>query len=135
MRRFLVALVLATVLVACQSTAPVTPDPDPDPDPDPGPLTVSVRDYYATDGTRTLVLVDVVANRPATLSVRADCFLTKGVGMSLIGYEGTIQVETMGSNRALYYSNRGVPSPGASTISCSSIVGTSGSETVDIRVR
>jgi hypothetical protein len=101
-------------------------------------LTVSIRDYYATNDTRTFVLVDIVSNRVATLDVVADCILSRTgePWTSFIGYEGRITVETMGSNRSLQWSNRGVPSTSADTISCQSIEGASTTgEKVTIKLR
>lgn len=126
----LVLLSLTALLVAgCAQVQPVETDPDPD------PLTVSIADYYATNGTKTLVLENIIASRPETLYVIATCYLYTGPSLSLTMYAGTIAVETQGSNRSLQISGT-VASPGATSIDCQSIEGEAPNrEKVSIRVR
>lgn len=114
---------------ACQAPAPPEPTPDPD------SLSVTVRTYYATSAVRTLVLEDVIASSPAALDVTADCLLSTPPGITFVGYEGRISVETMGSDRYLYWSNRGTPDTSAVSIECSIIAESDAGETVQITVR
>ncbi len=129
MFRLAFAALALTLLVACQSGPPLVPDP-------PEALVVTLRTYSAVDGTRTLVLEDVAANRPVDLDVTATCYLNSPPSISLIGYEGRIAVEIIGSDRYLTWSNRGAPVPSASSISCNDITGvTDAGESVRITAR
>ena len=135
-RKALVILALALLLAACQTASPPPADtaPPADTTPEPTTLTASVRNYYATDGTRTLVLEDIIASRAVTLAVVAECFLHSPPSISAARYAGTISVGTLGSNRSLPMSGTAA-SPGASSISCS-ITGETGDGTaVNITVR
>jgi len=136
MKKFLGFVAVLTLLVGCSTPAP-TPDPqEPDPEPEPpAPLVVTIADYYAIDGTRTLVLDGLISNRETSLSVVANCFLNSPPSISAARYAGTIRVETQGSVRYLPMSGT-VASPGASSISCNSIQGTApDGETAAIRLR
>lgn len=138
MKLLLPLFALISLLAACATTPPPTngtPDPDPDPTP---PLVVTIRDYYGTNGNRTLVLVDIISNRAVTLNATATCTLSNGTGggFTLIGYEGRITLETQGSDRSLHWSNRGAPDSTARTIQCNTLEGTTGDgESVRIRLR
>lgn len=132
MRRIAIAVLAVSLLAACTQGPPTPPE---DQTPDPDPLTVTLRDYYATDGTRTLVLEDIIANRAATLDVEATCYLNTPPSFSLAIYRGRIQVETQGSNRYLSLSGT-IAVPEATSISCQSIIGeTNSKERVTIRIR
>lgn len=128
---------LLALLSACGTPLPHD-NPNPDPDPQPEPLTVTIRDYYGTNGNRTLVLVDIISNRAVTLNATATCTLSNGTGggFTLIGYEGRITLETQGSDRSLHWSNRGAPDSTARTIQCNTLEGTTSTgEAVTIRLR
>lgn len=121
-------LLVALLLTGCQTAPPLEEEPDPT------PLTISMADYYAINGTKTLILENVIASREATLQVVANCVLLTGQSPSAVIYAGTITVETLGSNRALQIYGS-VPSPGATSIDCTSIVGDTGHEQVTFKLR
>lgn len=134
MKKLLRIIAVLTLLVGCNTPAPTSTPQEPELEP-PAALVVTIADYYAIDGTRTLVLDGLISNRETSLSVVANCFLNSPPSISAARYAGTIRVETQGSVRYLPMSGT-VASPGASTISCNSIQGTTPDrETVAIRVR
>lgn len=138
MKRLLALLIFAALLTACGTVGPNNQEPDPNPNPDPEPLTVTIRDYYGTNGNTTLVLVDIISNREVTLTVDAMCTLSRTgePWTTLVGYEGRITVETLGSDRSVHWSNRGAPDARANRIQCNTLrATTSDGQDVTIRLR
>ena len=91
--RTLVVVSLLILLAACAATPPTLPDP----------VTVSFRTYYGTaGGAQQLVLVDVLANQPVTVTINAHCHIDEGgIEPISVRYQGTVTLETQGADRAI----------------------------------
>ena len=129
--RTLVVVLSLVLLTACQ-TNPPTPDPDPDPE----PLAVSFRTYYATGGgAQSLMFEDILANRAATVTIYAACTIDDGgPALDYVWYEGAVDLQTQGSDRAIPRQSVSVDA-GPGTIDCSPITATAGGEDVPITER
>lgn len=127
--RILTLASLLVLMTACQ-TEPTTPEPEPN------PLAVSFRTYYATGGgAQLLMFEDILANRPATVRIYAACTIDEGDPVpAFVWYEGTVDLETQGSDRAIPRQSTSLDA-GPGIIDCSPITATSGGEDVPITER
>lgn len=129
--RYLTMFALAFGLAACQASPPAL-----DQDPEPTPLTASFRTYYATGGgAQLLMFVDILANRPATVTIYAACTIDEGNPVpAFVWYEGTVDLETLGSNRAIPRQSASMDA-GPGIIHCWPITATADGEDVPITER
>jgi len=127
--KLLVIFALAALLVGCQAT-PTQPDPDPD------PLAITFRTYYATGGGAQLLLFeDVLATEPVTATLYAACTIDEGNPVpAFVWFEGTVDLETQGANRAIPRQSISVDA-GPGIIDCWPITASVGGESVSITER